>query len=227
MTTTPSLRPRRAARRNVHRDLAAGFSRLRLGTGAALAVAAIVATVAIAPQQPADAVPGSLMPLDVQNSQLAANPAGELARDSYAATPGVDTLASGGTNYDWAKLVLLDAGFPMTENNITVLTRWMRQENGPDNWFNRNNPLNNGWGSGGNSGLNPYPNLRVAAENVAAALHGNPSYSAIVAAFAESAPTSVTEQAIWASPWASSHYANGGHWAYTSVPVITAPKDAW
>ncbi len=150
-----------------------------------------------------------------------------LPRDGFAATPGIETLVSGGTNYDFAKLVLLLTGLPITDNNVTVFTRWMRQENYTDSWWNRNNPLNNGWGSGGGGGTGSYVSLRDAAQNAAAALNGNPGYSEIVAAFAASAPTEVTESAIWASPWASGHYANGGHWSYVEVPVVTAPADAW
>ena len=150
-----------------------------------------------------------------------------ITRDSYGATPGIQTLAAEGTNHAWAKLVMLLAGWPLSESNITVFTRWMRQENGPDDWWNRNNPLNNGWGSGGGGGLGSYDNLVIAAENAAEALHSNPGYAAIAAGFASSAPTEVIEQAIWASPWATGHYANGGHWSYTPVPVVTAPADAW
>ncbi len=150
-----------------------------------------------------------------------------VARDGYSATPGIQTLAAGGTNYDWAKMVLLLAGLPMTENNITVFTRWMRQENYVDSWWNRNNPLNNGWGSGGGGGLGSYDSLVIAAENAAEALVTNAGYSGIVAAFAADSPTAVTEAAIWASPWASGHYNNGAHWSYAEVPVITAPTDAW
>lgn len=134
-----------------------------------------------------------------------------VARDTYSATPGIATLAAGGTNHDWAKLVLLFAKLPMTESNVTVFTRWMRQENGTNDWWNRNNPLNNGWGSGGGSGLGSYDSLVIAAENAAEALISHSGYRGIVAGFAASAPTQVIEQAIWASPWASGHYANGGH----------------
>lgn len=161
--------------------------------------------------------------LTVPESAIAA----AVARDAYSATPGIQTLAASGTNHDWAKLVMLLAGRPMSESNITVFTRWMRQENGPDDWFNRNNPLNNGWGSGGGGGLGSYDNLVIAAENAAEALHSNAGYASIAAAFASSAPTEVTEAAIWASPWATGHYANGGHWSYAPVPVVTAPADAW
>lgn len=148
-------------------------------------------------------------------------------RDGYAASPGVDTLVAGGTNYDWAKSVLLSGGWPMSTANVTVLVRWMRQENGTDSWWNRNNPLNNGLGSGGGAGTGSYPDLELAAQKVAENLHRNPSFGAVEAAFASSAPTQVTEQAIWASPWASSHYANGAHWHYTPVPMVKAPTDAW
>jgi hypothetical protein len=150
-----------------------------------------------------------------------------VSRDAFSAESGYATLAAGGTNHDWAKLVLLYAGFPRSEENVAVFTRWMRQENGTDDWWNRNNPLNNGWGSGGGSGLGSYANLDIAAQNAAKALHGNPGYGAIVAAFASSAPTSVTEQAIWASPWASSHYAGGAHWSQAPVPVVKSPAGTW
>lgn len=150
-----------------------------------------------------------------------------VVRDTYSATPGIQTLAAGGTNHDWAKLVLLIGGFPMTETNITVFTRWMRQENGPDDWYNRNNPLNNGWGSGGGGGLGSYDNLIIAAENAAEALHSLPGYSGIVDALMASASTESVEQAIWASPWATGHYNNGAHWSYTPVPVIKAPEGSW
>lgn len=148
-------------------------------------------------------------------------------RDTYSATPGIESLVAGGTNHDWAKLVLLFAKWPMTDDSVTVITRWMRQENGPDNWWNRNNPLNNGWGSGGGGGTGSYPNLVVAAENAADALHTYSGYSEIAAAFAAGAPAEVIEQAIWASPWATGHYANGGHWHYTPVPVIKSPEGTW
>ncbi|RFA13627.1 hypothetical protein B7R22_13325 [Subtercola boreus] len=150
-----------------------------------------------------------------------------VTRDDYSATAGVKTLSAGSTNKDWATLVLFLAGFPMTESNVTVMMRWMRQENGPPDWWNRNNPLNNGWGSGGGSGFGSYDTLVTAAANCAEALHSVGGYSAIVAGFAASAPTAQIESAIWASPWASSHYANGAHWSYAPVPVVASPSGTW
>ena len=162
--------------------------------------------------------------LDVQSTPTAATAA---TRDDYAATPGIRTLSLSGTNYDWARIVLVDGGWTQSDANITVLTRWMRQENGADDWWNRNNPLNNGYGSGGGGGTGSFANLDVAAQMAAAMLHHNPGMAGIVAGFAAGNSTTPTEQAIWASPWASSHYGNGSRWHYTPVDVVTAPASAW
>ncbi len=183
----------------------------------------------VAPPQPTPAeVRAAFISENAQSITVPGTVATQLVvRDTYLATPGIAELAAGGTNHDWAKLVLLLGGFPLSDNNVTVFTRWMRQENGPNNWWNRNNPLNNGWGSGGGGGLGRYDSLIIAAENAAKALHGNPGYRDIVASFASSAPTEVTERAIWASPWASGHYNNGKHWSYVPVPVHKAPESSW
>jgi hypothetical protein len=201
-----------------------------LAVGAAIVSFALTAALAIAPQAPsstadplsADAA-GPSQTLTVSNSVAVA----DVTRARYAAAPGRQSLVSGGTNYDWAKLVLLSGGWPQSDANVTVLVRWMRQENGTDSWWNRDNPLNNGLGSGGGGGTGSYPNLVLAAQKVAENLQRNGGFVSIAAAFAASAPTSVTEQAIWASPWASSHYGNGSRWHTTPVPVVSAPASAW
>jgi hypothetical protein len=205
-----------------------------LGIAAGASVTALAALTAIAPQAtpvPDDLAVSADALVRAAPNQVLDLPAGlaqaSIARDSFATVAGVQTLAQGRTNRDWAELVLLLGDFPRTDDNITVMLRWMRQENGPDDWWNRNNPLNNGWGSGGNSGLGSYDTLVIAAENAAEALHSNPGYAGIVAGFSSSAPTSQIEQAIWASPWATSHYANGAHWSSSPVPVIESPAGTW
>lgn len=145
-----------------------------------------------------------------------------LARDAYGSTPGPETFIAGGTNHDWAKLVLLYAGWPITDSNVTVLTRWMRQENGADDWYRRNNPLNIGMG-----GFASYSSLDESARIVAKALTTSGGYREIAAGFAASADTATIEYAIWASPWAGGHYAWGGHWHYNPVEVVTAPRSSW
>ncbi|MCU1551747.1 MAG: hypothetical protein JWR36_2307 [Glaciihabitans sp.] len=226
-----SSSPRHVAPRAAQRrDRAPHGVKKSFASVAALVAFAMTAIFAVAPPPP----PASAYQFEAyvsahpQSLTVSTTVAGaSLKRDIYSSTPALQALSANATNYDWAKLVLVTGGWPMSHANVTVFVRWMRQENGPNNWWNRNNPLNNGWGSGGGAGLGSYPNLLVAAKNAAAALHGNPGYSAIVAALAASAPTTVTEKAIWASPWSSSHYANGTHWAYTPVPAFTAPASAW
>lgn len=144
------------------------------------------------------------------------------ARDAFGSTPGPETYIRGGTNHDWAKLVLVYAGWPVSESNVTVILRWMRQENGPEDWFRRNNPLNIGAG-----GFASYSSLDESARVVAKALTTSGGYRDIAAGFAASAPTADIEYAIWASPWAGGHYAWGGHWHYHDVPVVSAPSSAW
>lgn len=149
------------------------------------------------------------------------------AREDFGATPGHETFIAGGSNYDWASLVLLMGEFPLTESNVTVVTRWMRQENFVDTWWNRNNPLNNGWGSGGGGGTGRYVDLVDAAANAAEALNTLGRYSQIVATLRASAPTDEVERAIWFSGWATGLYASGAHWSYSPVPEVVAPPSAW
>lgn len=132
------------------------------------------------------------------------------------------------TNYDFARLVLADGGWPQTANNITTLVQWMASEEPPSHWWDRNNPLNNGYGSGGGAGLGAYPNLVVAAHFVAANLKNGPGdYGHITADLRASAAPSVTERAIWSSPWASSHYGWGRDFFTGHVPDVAAPSGDW
>jgi hypothetical protein len=195
----------------------------------ALAVFTLVAVPAIAPprQQSSieqyDAAHSQILTVDKTVKGITLTPT------KYSATPGYQSLADGGTNYDWAKLVLLAGGWQMSQNNVIVLLRWMRQENGANNWWNRNNPLNNSYGAPGKGGTGHYGNLIIAAQKVAGALHAGAGggYSGIVSALAASSSPNVTAAAIWASFWSTSHYANGTHWSTSPVPVIKAPAGDW
>lgn len=193
-------------------------------------VFALIAITAVAPPTPSlQMTLGAKDRLDVHGQSLTVSGHAAVTgvtRDAYSATSGIQELAADGTNYDWAELVLSSAGWPTSDNNVTVLVRWMRQENGPPDWWNRNNPLNNGLGSGGGGGTGTYANLEVAAQKAAENLQ-RPAFRTIAVALGESAPTGVTEQAIWASPWSTSHYGNGTHWSYTPVPTVKAPAGAW
>ena len=199
--------------------------------GAAVVAFALFVIVSIAPPAPqSDAQ--SLEQYIADNAQgvtVSATVSGALLEDrgQYSITPGIETLKAEGTNYAWAKMVMLFGGWPMSDENITVFTRWMRQENGPDDWWNRNNPLNNGWGTQGGTFMSGYANLVDAARNAADAIKTNPGYAGILDGFSHSRPTATTESLIWQSSWATGHYANGGHWHYTPVEVVKAPASAW
>ena len=199
----------------------------RLVVGAAVTAFSLAAVFAVAPPRATGYTLTAYLATHAQKLDVSGTPtASSVLRDDFSATAGFQTFVQGGSNYDWAKLVLLEGGFPVTDNNVTVMTRWMRQENGANDWWNRNNPLNNGLGSGGGGGTGSYPNLQVAAKYLAANLR-RPIFASIAAAFDAQAPTATIESAIWNSNWASSHYANGGHWHYTPVDVVPAPSGAW
>ncbi|GGR18448.1 hypothetical protein ACFOE1_08705 [Agromyces mediolanus] len=224
-----SERPRSdAARPPVARRFAALFaSFVVLGTTAGLALAPSSpapdpAAVALVADGSADTVAEAVQSIEVHDA--AALPG--VAEESYVASTGTQTLVAGGTNLDWAKLVLIEGDWPVTEENVTFMMRWMRQENGADNWWNRNNPLNNGQGSGGGSGLGSYPDLAVAAYYAAENLRSG-RYPAVDAALQRGDSADATAQAIWASPWASSHYGYGTHWSSRPYDVIEAPAEAW
>ena len=196
-----------------------------------VAVLALGLTFALAPQPEAVTAPTAATDTltgDTQTVSVASDVAAPaVSHESYATTTGPETLIASGTNEDWAKLVLIDGDFPVTEANITVMLRWMRQENGADNWWNRNNPLNNGYGSGGGSGLGSYDSLVSAADYCAGGLRKYSFYDGIEAALDAGDDADATARAIWASPWASSHYGNGTHWSTRPAEIVEAPADAW
>lgn len=119
------------------------------------------------------------------------------------------------TNVDWATMVVEDTqslfGAPVkaTTNEIDNVLRWMVAENPASNWAPRNNPLNNGYGSGGGAGLGGYPDLATAAQDVAGNLHNSsPSfgYGAIAADLIGNASATQFSSDVVHSSWAESRY---------------------
>ena len=217
------------------------FAMRHLGIPEALGVVALSAALLVVPAAPkahADTVTveGHSVPLtaqgqphfgrsETQHLTVAAGVDPETAqRDAVTATPGERMLIAVGTNESWARLVMMYGGWPQSDANVQTSLQWMRQENGVNDWWNRNNPLNNGWGSGGGSGFGSYDTLatsaRMAAENL-----NRPLFGGIASCFA--AGNGGCKDAIVASPWAASHYANGAHWSFTPVTVVKAPAGAW
>jgi Fibronectin type III domain len=132
------------------------------------------------------------------------------------------------TNYDFARLVLQDGGWPTSPNNVTVVTQWLRAEEPASDWWDRDNPLNNGLGSGGGSGLGSYDSLVTAAHDVAQNLENSGwGYPLVVTDLAHSMAPAVTVRAIWRSSWAAGHYGFGADWDTSPVPSVTAPPIAW
>jgi hypothetical protein len=150
-------------------------------------------------------------------------------RDGYAANAPTEAsiAAISSTNADWVKLVLTDGGWPVTDSSVTALLQWMDSENDPHDWWLRNNPLNNGYGSGGGSGFGSYDDLVEAAHYAAENLSTNSVYTNIIAALSSSASVDTIVSAIQNSPWASSHYGYGSLWHAVDVPIVAAPGDAW
>ncbi|WP_235500201.1 hypothetical protein [Leifsonia sp. Root227] len=237
-----STSPRSHGRRSAVRRAAVPAAELRLPVhhriGVALAVIALVTGFSIVPTDAALAAtlaapattlaPGRDAPAHTPPQRIdvdATIAAPVVSRDQLSATDGVQTLSNNGTNADWAKLVLMFGGWPQTDANVQVMLRWMRQENGPPDWWNRNNPLNNGYGSGGGAGLGSYPDLTTAAEYAAKNLQRG--YPGIVAGLTAGTSADATAAAIWASPWATSHYGNGSHWSTAPVQLVKAPASAW
>lgn len=217
---SPTNRTRPARRPGRPNPLAA------LATGG---VAMLVLAGAVAPSQELlwSAAPAALP--DQSVDVVAAVQPALAERDGFAAEISPErqkaALVADHTNYSWAKLVLWYGGWPITDESVTTIVRWMRQENYVDNWWLRNNPLNNGWGVG--HFLNPAPSLDAAAEYAADAIHTLAGYAGIKAAFESAAGSAESAYAIWHSSWATGHYAYGAHWSTAPVPVVVAPADAW
>jgi hypothetical protein len=137
-----TLRPRRASR---------APRRGLLAVGASLGALLLLAIFAIAPPATPDVAGQLALYIAAHPQTLSVSERvslGGASRDGYSATAGIESLAAAGTNYDWARLVLLSGGWPQSEANVTVMVRWMRQENGTNSWWNRNNPMNlrlRGW----------------------------------------------------------------------------------
>jgi hypothetical protein len=111
---------------------------------------------------------------------------------------------------------------------VTVLTQWLRAEEPTYDWWDRNNPLNNGLGSGGGSGLGSYSSVVTAAFDIARNLENSSfGYPMVAKDLAASAAPEVTAHAIWRSSWAAGHYGYGADWETTPVTAVAAPPSVW
>jgi hypothetical protein len=203
------------------------YAATRLISGLVCTILLAFAALAFIP--PTYAAPGSAVAPIGPGARLALP--GTVVHPEATQNPGTGMS----TDFDWATLVLEDGGWPTSSNNITVITQWMASENCIPTtstcsypWWNRNNPLNNGLGSGGGDGTGSYSSLVVAAYYVALNLEAsNYGYPQIAADLAASDTPSVTATAIQDSDWAASHYGYGSGWHSSAVESIAAPASSW
>lgn len=124
-------------------------------------------------------------------------------------------------NFDWARLMLSDGRFPITENNVDNVTRWMTAEEPTGDWYHAWNPLNI---NASGAGFDQFPNLETSARVTAQVIRQS-NMIGIAQCLAANAATSAFSAAVVRSPWAESHYGgNPGHIAMIPVPgAVEAP----
>lgn len=126
------------------------------------------------------------------------------------------------TNAAWAALLLKDVGAPVTMNNVQNVMRWMAAENAPQNWANRNNPLNASLGTKSTNGTGSYSDLTTAAQNTAAMIvagyKGGAIGDQIYNALMSDVPTEQFSVAVVDSAWSSNHYGVASAGSNAAVP---------
>jgi hypothetical protein len=111
------------------------------------------------------------------------------------------------TAAQWAELVLLDGGAPVTQQNVANMLVWMVNEEPSNNWNDRNNPLNASLGTDAQDGTGWYSNLNTSAYYTAQMIFGQSNMSAIADALSSGTATKAQfGAAVISAPWASSHY---------------------
>jgi hypothetical protein len=126
-----------------------------------------------------------------------------------------------GSAVTYAQDLLQSLGVPQSTQNVQFVYDWEVSEGGGGAF----NPLNVG----------PYEGLATTGQQYGGGAADYPSYSASIKAVTDllnkSYPTIVTalksssysgaEQALWASPWAGSHYGYGSMWSTETPPGAT------
>ena len=137
-------------------------------------------------------------------------------------------FSSGGGNTgaaQWARGLLQNMGLPQTPANIQFIYDWEVSEGGGGKY----NPLNQGPVPGQPSLTTTGQQFGGGAADYASAAAGitgaadylrMPAYRGVLSALQRSNYKGA-EQALWASPWASSHYGYGKNWATQAPPGTT------
>lgn len=122
----------------------------------------------------------------------------------------------------WARQLLQRINAPVTPGNIEFIYQWEKAEGGGGKY----NPLNQGpvpndptlttTGSQYGGGAADYASWDAGLVGATDYLN-MPNYTAVLAALKANDPNGA-RQALWASPWAASHYGYGANWPNVPLP---------
>lgn len=127
-----------------------------------------------------------------------------------------------GAALTWAQQFLEALGVPLSQSNITFVYQWEQSEGGGGTY----NPLNQGVVPGNSSltdsgnqyggGAANYVSWEAGITGAVDYLHMS-NYAGVYAAL-KAGNGQQAMQALWASPWAASHYGYGSNWSSASPP---------
>lgn len=122
----------------------------------------------------------------------------------------------------WAKQLLAMLGAPDTPGNEEFIYQWEKSEGGGGKY----NPLNQGpvagkpylttTGEQFGGGAADFASWQAGLQGAYDYLHYN-YYKGVLAGLMNNDPVAA-RSALWASPWASSHYGFGSNWAFVGLP---------
>lgn len=128
-----------------------------------------------------------------------------------------------GAALTWARQFLQSLGVPESASNIEFVYQWEKSEGGGGKY----NPLNQGPVPGNNTltstgqqyggGAADYVSWQAGIQGAVDYLHMS-NYTAVLAAL-KAGDGNAAKQALWASPWAASHYGYGSNWSGASTPT--------
>jgi hypothetical protein len=124
------------------------------------------------------------------------------------------TANTGNSQATWARVVLADAGAPVTQNNIDNIVRWMAAENPAKTWWRKTtlNPLNIGPGG-------KFASLAAAAKKTAYYIATDKTYAPIIAALRATATSETFYKAVASTPWDATHYSDD-NFGKNPVPTL-------
>lgn len=127
----------------------------------------------------------------------------------------------------WDQRLLAADNAPLTPQNEQFIYDWMKSEGGGG----INNPLNQGpvpgnpslttSGSQYGGGAADYASIDSGIQGAVAYLH-MPAYAGVQSALLQGTSYQAAAQALWASPWAASHYGYGKNWNTDPLPGQTS-----